>query len=129
MSDNTEHEDRPDEDRKTFGVSASNRETLEALVNEGHFRTAIGAFQSAAMFAIQKNLDPTLAPSSTGTMWNRGSVNSQVLEFLTWYLPTSTPVRELALYGNTGLAYISEKVKSGGYDLSEIFELPELDVD
>lgn len=118
-----------DDDRRTFGPSASNREVLEALVKQGHFKTAIGAFQAAAMLAIRKGLDPGQAPSSTGTMWNRGSVNLQVLEFLGWYLPTNAPVRVFAQLGNAGTAYIADKVLTGGYPLSEIFELPELDIE
>ncbi len=60
-------------------------------------------------------------------MWNRGSVNSQILEFLEWYLPTETPARALEQLGNAGTAFIAERVSTGGYNLSEIFELPHLD--
>ncbi|WP_309104955.1 hypothetical protein [Microbacterium sp.] len=118
-----------DDDRRTFGPSASNRDVLELLVKQGHFKTSIGAFQAAAMFALRKGLDPERAPSSAGTMWNRGSVNLQVLEFLGWYLPTATPVRVLAQLGNAGTDYIASRVRSGGYTLSEIFELPEISVE
>lgn len=118
-----------DDDRRTFGPSASNREVLEALVKQGHFKTSIGAFQAAAMLALRRGLDPDQAPPSTGTMWNRGSVNMQVLEFLGWYAPTSSPVRLFAQLGNAGTAYLAEKVRSGGYPLSEIYELPTLEID
>lgn len=121
--------DAEDDDRRTFGPSTSNRDVLEALVKQGHFKTAIGAFQAAAIFALRKGLDPEQAPSSTGTMWNRGTVNLAVLEFLGWYLPTATPVRVFAQLGNAGTAYIASKVQSGGYPLSEIFELAELDIE
>lgn len=118
-----------DDDRRTFGPSASNREVLEALVKQGHFKTSIGAFQAAAMLAIRKDLDPEQAPASTGTMWNRGSVNLAILEFLGWYLPTTSPVRVFAQLGNAGTEYIAPKVRTGGYSLSEIFELAELELD
>lgn len=129
MSDTVDVFQNEDDDRRTFGPSASNREVLDALVKQGHFKTAIGAFQAAAMLAVRKNLDPEQAPASTGTMWNRGSVNLQMLEFLGWYLPTNAPVRAFAQLGNAGAAYIAEKVRTGGYPLSEIFELPELEFD
>jgi hypothetical protein len=31
--------------------------------------------------------------------------------------------------GNAGTEYIAEKVTAGGYNLTEIFELPRMDVD
>lgn len=122
-------EDDEDDDRRTFAPSTANRDVLELLVKQGHFKTSIGAFQAAALLAIRKGLDPNDAPTFSGTMWNRGSVNLNVLEFLGWYLPTSAPVRALAQLGNVGTTYISEKVRTGGYSLTEIFELPELDIE
>jgi len=113
-------------DKVTIGPSAANRDILELLVRQGHFKTSLGAFQAAAMLAIRKGLDPASAPQSAGTMWNRGSVNKQVLEFFEWYLPTASPTRALEQFGNSGTAAIAERVKSGGYDLSEIFDLPTL---
>lgn len=129
MSESLEFAGAEDDDRRTFGPSASNREVLELLVKQGHFKTSIGAFQASAMLALRKGLDPDQAPPSIGTMWNRGSVTTQVLEFLAWYLPTSTPVRSLAQLGNAGTEYISSKVRTGGYALSEIFELPEIEIE
>jgi hypothetical protein len=127
MSDDDTMFEVQDDDRRTFGPSASNRDVLEALVKQGHYKTLIGAFQAAAMLALRKGLDPELAPPSTGTMWNRGSVNLQVLEFLGWYVPTPAPVRVFAQLGNAGTAYIAARVQSGGYSLSELFELPEIE--
>ena len=118
-----------DDDQRTFGPSGPNREVLEALVSQGYFKTAIRAFEAAAMLALRKGLDPATAPPSTGTMWNRGSVNLAILEFLGWYVPTDVPVRLFAQFGNAGTSYIAEKVHSGGYSLSEIFELKELDTE
>lgn len=122
-------DDNEDDDRRTFAPSTGNREVLELLVKQRHFKTSMGAFQAAALLAIRKGLDPNDAPTFSGTMWNRGSVNRNVLEFLGWYLPTSAPVRALAQLGNVGTAYISEKVRAGGYSLTEIFELPKLDIE
>jgi len=62
--------------------------------------------------------------AANGTKWNRGSVNPQMLTFLEWYLATSTPVRQLERLGNVGLAHITDKVATGGYALSELFQLP-----
>jgi hypothetical protein len=118
-----------DEDKRTIGPSTSNKDVLEMLVQQGHYKTALGAFQAAAMLAIRKGIDPSTAPPSAGTMWNRGSVSAQVLEFLTWYLPTKSPARALEQLGNAGTAHIAEKVRTGGYSLTEIFELPRLDFD
>lgn len=110
-------------DRVTIGTSTSNKDVLEMLVSQGHFNNQLSAFQSAAMLAIRIGLDPESAPASAGTMWNRGSVRPQVLDFLSWYFESDTPARLLESYGNAGLQYISGKVKAGGYSFSEIFEL------
>lgn len=129
MTSDTTHSARPssDSDKVTIGPSTENRDVLELLVSQGHYKTSIGAFQAAALLAIRKGIDVVGAPLSAGTMWNRGSVNRQVLEFLEWYLPTATPVRALEQLGNAGTAYIAQKVKAGGYTLSELFELPRLE--
>lgn len=115
-------------DKVTLGPSASNRDVLELLVTQGHFKTSLGAFQAAAMFAVHKRLDPNTASVSAGTMWNRGSVSRQVLDFLEWYLPTTTPARALESLGNAGVDYLAEKVRAGGYNLSELFDLPQLEI-
>lgn len=114
-------------DKVTFGPSAANEDVLDLLVKQGHFRTALGAFQAAAMLAIRKGLDVSSAPTSAGTKWNRGSIDPQIRDFLEWYVPTSQPTRLLEQLGNVGTAFVSDKVKTGGYTLTEMFELPELD--
>lgn len=118
-----------DDDRRTFGPTQANREVLEMLVNQGHFKTLLGAFQAAAMYALRKGLTPKETSSTAGTTWNRGSVNNQILDFLNWYLPTTTPVKAFADLGNLGTASIGDRVRTGGYSLTEIFEIPELEID
>jgi len=116
-------------DKVTIGPSAANKDVLDLLVTQGYFNSSLAAFQAAAMLAIRKDLEASSAPASAGTMWNRGSVNRQILDFLTWYMPTTTPARVLEQLGNAGTAYIAEKVKTGGYRLTEIFELPRMDIE
>jgi hypothetical protein len=118
-----------DNDKVTIGPSASNKDVLDLLVTQGHFNSSLAAFQAAAMFAIRKDLEASSAPASAGTMWNRGSVNRQILDFLAWYVPTNTPARVLEQLGNAGTAYIAEKVKTGGYRLTEIFDLPHMEIE
>jgi hypothetical protein len=116
-------------DKVTIGPSAANKDVLDLLVTQGHFNSSLAAFQAAAMLAIRKDLEASSAPASAGTMWNRGSVNRQILDFLTWYVPTTTPARVLEQLGNAGTAYIAEKVRTGGYRLSEIFDLPRMNLE
>lgn len=119
-----------DPDKSTFGPSATNKEVLELLVNQGFFKTSLGAFQAAAMLALRRGLDPSSAPASAGTTWARSATSSlQVIDFLAWFLPTSTPVRAFEQLGNLGVAHIADKVRAGGYTFSEIFELPHPDVE
>jgi hypothetical protein len=120
-------EPEADNDKVTIGPSGANKDVLDLLVKQGHFNSSLAAFQAAAILAIRKELELSSAPASAGTMWNRGSVNRQILDFLTWYVPTTTPARVLEQLGNAGTAYITEKVKTGGYRLTEIFELPQID--
>jgi hypothetical protein len=116
-------------DKVTIGPSAANKDVLDLLVTQGHFNSSLAAFQAAAMLAIRKDLEASSAPASAGTMWNRGSVNRQILDFLTWYVPTTAPARVLEQLGNAGTAYIAEKVRTGGYRLSEIFDLPRMNLE
>ena len=118
-----------DSDKVTIGPSAANKDVLDLLVKQGHFNSSLVAFQAAAMLAIRKDLEASSAPTSAGTMWNRGSVNRQILDFLAWYVPTTTPARVLEQLGNAGTAYIAEKVKTGGYRLTEIFDLPHMNIE
>jgi hypothetical protein len=119
-------EDPVDNDKVTIGPSAANKDVLDLLVTQGHFNSSLAAFQAAAMLAIRRDLEASTAPASAGTMWNRGSVNRQILDFLAWYVPTTTPARVLEQLGNAGTAYIAEKVKTGGYRFTEIFDLPHI---
>lgn len=122
MSDNGVTTQRVD-DKVTIGPSSANKEVLDDLVQQGYFRTQLGAFQAAAMLALRKKLDPATAASGS-TAWNRGSVPREILDFLEWYVPTPTPARFLEQLGNVGTAYIAERVKTKGYDYSDLFDLP-----
>ena len=129
MTVNDSAEQAVDTDKVTIGPSAANKDVLDLLVTQGHFNSSLAAFQAAAMLAIRKDLEASSAPASAGTMWNRGSVNRQILDFLAWYMPTTMPARVLEQLGNAGTAYIAEKVKTGGYRFSEIFDLPHMAVE
>ena len=123
MSEPTEAAKNVDQDRVTIGPSSSNKDVLDLLVSHGHFNSSIAAFQAAAMLAVRLGLPLETAPASAGTMWNRGSINRHLMEFLAWYQPTDTPARLLEQLGNAGTSHIAEKVRTGGYRLSEIFEI------
>lgn len=112
------------EDKKTIGPTAANKEVLEDLVDQGYFKTQLGAFQAAAMLAVRKSLDVSAATSGS-TTWNSGSVPREVLDFLEWYVPTATPVRLLEQLGNVGIAHIADRVQTKGYTYSELFDLPQ----
>ena len=113
-----------EKDKVTFGVSSPGQDVLDALMRMKYFKSELGAFQAAASLAIGLDLPAREVTAANGTKWNRGSVNPQMLTFLEWYLATSTPVRQLERLGNVGLAHITDKVATGGYALSELFQLP-----
>lgn len=114
------------DDKTNIRTSEATADVLELLVKQGHFVTQLGAFQAAAMLALRKDLPAVDIPSAGGLNYNQGSFK-QVIDFLTWYVPTPTPARLLEQLGNAGAAYIGEKVRSGGYTLTEIFEIPQPD--
>lgn len=111
-------------DRVTIGPTSANKDILQMLVDQGHFTTSFAAFQAAAVLALRKKLDATSLAAAAPTVWNRGSFDSKLLEFLTWVVPTAMPVRTLELLGNAGTAHIADKVRTGGYTLTELFDLP-----
>jgi len=113
-----------EKDKVTFGVSSAGQDVLDALMRMRYFKSELGAFQAAASLAMSLDLPAREVNAANGTKWNRGSVNPQMLNFLEWYLETSTPVRHLERLGNVGLAHIADKVATGGYPLSELFQLP-----
>jgi hypothetical protein len=116
----------PVDDKTNIRTSEANADVLEILVKQGHFVTQLGAFQAAAMLALRKDLSAVEIPSNGGLNYNQGSFK-QVIDFLTWYVPTPTPARLLEQLGNAGTSYIGEKVRSGGYTFTEIFEIPQPD--
>jgi len=109
-------------DKTNIRTSEANADVLELLVKQGHFQTRLGAFQAAAMLALRKDLPTVDLPSAGGLNYNQGSFK-QVIDFLTWYVPTGTPASLLEQLGNAGTSYVSEKVRSGGYTFTEIFEI------
>lgn len=117
------HEPSGEKDKVTFGVSTTGQDVLDALMRMKYFKSELGAFQAAASLAMSLDLPAREVNAANGTKWNRGSVNPQMLNFLEWYLGTSTPVRQLERLGNVGLAHIADKVATGGYTLSELFQL------
>jgi len=112
-----------EKDKVTFGVSSAAQDVLDALMRMKYFKSELGAFQAAASLAMSLDLPAREVNAANGTKWNRGSVNPQMLHFLEWYLVSSTPVRQLERLGNVGLAHIADKVATGGYTLSELFQL------
>jgi len=126
MTDSNKPEER---DKTTFGVSAAGQDVLDALSRAKLFKTDIAAFQAAAMLALNLNIQVDDTSPSNGTKWSTSSVKPQALEFLEWYVPTKTPVRTLERFGNAGLSHIAERVLSGGYTMTEIFQLPKPEFD
>jgi hypothetical protein len=113
-------------DKTNIRTSEANADVLELLVKQGHFQTRLGAFQAAAMLSLRKGLPAVELPSTGGLNYNQGSFK-QVIDFLTWYVPTATPASLLEQLGNAGTAHVSDKVRSGGYTFTEIFEIPQPD--
>jgi hypothetical protein len=111
-------------DKVTFGVSLPGQDVLDGLMRMKYFKSELGAFQAAASLAMSLDLPAREVTAANGTKWNRGSVDPQMLSFFEWYLATPTPVRQLERLGNVGLAHIADKVSTGGYTFSELFQLP-----
>lgn len=127
MTDDLAGESASGTDKSTIGATKSGEEVLTRLVDEGHFKTGIAAFQAAAMLALALDLPRPDSSEKTGTKWGTGSI-TQTLAFLEWYVPSTTPARELESLGEAGLIYLAAKSQAG-YRLSELFNLASSDLD
>lgn len=119
-------EARSPQDKNQIGVTPSGRETLEKLKGD-YFASEKAAFQAAIALALELKLEPS---SEIGfeTKWGLGTM-SEVLDFLSWYVPTDTPARHAERLGDAGLSYIDSKIEIGR-TISEIFSTtPRVNID
>jgi hypothetical protein len=113
-----------EKDKAVIGVTAKGQEVLTRLLETGWFRTEAAAFQAAAAFALASDLDLPL-DGSYGTKWNKGGALGSMLSFLEWYVPTSTPARQIEILAEAGLTAIGERLKPGA-NLTDVFSLREV---
>jgi hypothetical protein len=108
---------RSPQDKNQIGVTPSGRETLDKLRGE-YFASEKAAFQAAIALALELKLE--LSPEvGFETKWGLGTM-SEIVEFLSWYVPTDTPARHAERLGDAGLSYIDSKIETGR-TISEIF--------
>jgi hypothetical protein len=105
------------EDLVFFSVTEEHKVLLRELA-ESLFETEAGAFKACVALAIEKGLDPK--PFKNGkTTWNATTM-SDLVDFLTWYQGTSSPIRLANELGFAGLNYYSES-KNSGTDPKDLF--------
>ncbi len=105
------------EDVVFFSVTEEHKVLLRKLA-ETLFETEAGAFKACVSLAIEKNLEPS--PFQKGkTTWNATTM-SDLVEFLTWYESTKTPIRLANELGYAGLNYLDEALKRNA-DAKDIF--------
>jgi hypothetical protein len=102
-----------------FSVTEEQKLILREL-QEQLFETEAGAFKACVSLALSKGSEP--ADFSKGkTTWNATTMNDLV-EFLTWYCKTNTPIRVANGLGYAGIQFVESEMANGKTP-REIFNL------
>jgi hypothetical protein len=111
------NEDR--DDLVFFSVTEDQKLILKEL-EEQLFETEAGAFKACVALALSKGFAP--ADFSKGkTTWNATTM-SDLVEFLTWYCKTNTPIRVANGLGFAGIQFVESEMANGRTP-REIFNL------
>lgn len=100
-----------EQDKSGIGVSRSQKPILELLA-EKFFETQDAAFMACVSVALAKNLEL----KETGPVertWHAGGNRQELLDFISWHMDTSNPVRAMEQLGFAGLAYAQQKLEAG----------------
>lgn len=90
-----------------FSVTEEQKLILKRL-EEQLFETEAGAFKACVALALSKGFAP--ADFSKGkTTWNATTM-SDLVEFLTWYCKTNTPIRMANGLGYAGIQFVEAEM-------------------
>ena len=93
-----------------FSVTEEQKLILKQL-EEQLFETEAGAFKACVALALSKGFAP--ADFSKGkTTWNATTM-SDLVEFLTWYCKTHTPIRVANGLGFAGIQFVESEMANG----------------
>lgn len=93
-----------------FSVTEEQKVTLRMLA-ETLFETEAGAFKACVTLALQKGFAPTDFTKGK-TTWNGGTMEDLV-DFLTWYSGTKSPIRLANGLGYAGVEYVELEIANG----------------
>lgn len=105
------------EDVVFFSVTEEHKVILRNL-SDTLFETEAGAFKACVALAIEKGLEPKPFPKGK-TTWNATTM-ADLVDFLTWYESTKSPIRLANELGYAGLNYFEDAI-SRGEEPKEIF--------
>ena len=93
-----------------FSVTEEQKLILKELADQ-LFETEAGAFKACVALALSKGFAP--ADFSKGkTTWNATTM-SDLVEFLTWYCKTNTPIRVANGLGYAGIQFVEAEIANG----------------
>ncbi len=93
-----------------FSVTEEQKLILKQLEEE-LFQTEAGAFKACVALALSKGFAP--ADFSKGkTTWNATTM-SDLVEFLSWYCETNTPIRVANGLGFAGIQFVASEMENG----------------
>jgi Arc/MetJ-type ribon-helix-helix transcriptional regulator len=113
-----------DADKKTIGLTSSNKEIVELLLNQGLFKEQIDVARFAMALAIN---DETEAEEMEGaeTVWNVGSFDpdGELRNLIPILYPnTKNPYKLIEFLVNIGVKKIGQKVKDPTFEISDFFK-------
>lgn len=105
------------EDVVFFSVTEEHKVVLRKL-SDTLFETEAGAFKACVALAIEKGLEPRAFPKGK-TTWNATTM-ADLVDFLSWYESTKSPIRLANELGFAGLNYFIE-ASNRGEEPKEVF--------
>jgi len=110
-------------DKKTIGLTVSNKAVVEILIQKGWFNEQMDAARFAMSIAIDDSTEPDEIEGAE-TVWNVGSFDTDgelrnIIPIL--YPDITTPYRLIEYLINVGLEKIGEKIKDPSFEFSSLF--------
>ena len=110
-------------DKKTIGLTPSNRKIVERIENQNWFNERIDMARFAFALAIDNNIPPDKIENAE-TVWNVGSFDPdmEIKNLLQALFPNYPSYRLAEYFLNQGLGIIGKKMEENPYlDIKDIF--------
>lgn len=114
-------------DKKTIGLTESNKVFIQDLIDKGWFEDKLDAARLAMAIAIREGIEPLVSidGDSPETVWNVGSFDpdGELRNVIPILFPSvDAPYRLVEYFLNRGLQLISEMIKDPSFELHQLLE-------